>query len=42
MKNINVKRAILENGALREVVKVGFSWGTFYRTYDKRRWPESD
>ena len=30
MKKINVKRAILENGALRKEVKFGFSWGAFF------------
>ena len=30
MKQINGKRAILENGVLRKEVKFGFSWGAFF------------
>ena len=30
MKQINGKRAVLENGVLRKEVKFGFSWGAFF------------
>ena len=30
MKQINGKRAILENGVLRKEIKFGFSWGAFF------------
>ena len=30
MKQINGKRAVLENGVLRKEIKFGFSWGTFF------------
>ena len=30
MKQINGKRAVLENGVLRKEIKFGFSWGAFF------------
>ena len=30
MKQINEKRAVLENGVLRKEIKFGFSWGAFF------------
>ena len=40
MKQINGKRAVLENGVLRKEIKFGFSWGAFLavKNKDKIKW----